>query len=114
MVNHLPTLDDVFGALSDPVRRRIVERLARSELTPGALGAEFPISQPAISRHLKVLERSGLVKRTVIGREHYLRLAPRRLQTAAGWIERQRAFWNAAFDRLDAVLEDNAERETST
>jgi DNA-binding transcriptional ArsR family regulator len=112
MVKHLATLDGVFGALSDPVRRGIVERLARGELTAGAIAAGFSISQPAVSKHLKVLERSGLVKRTVVGREHHLRLAPRAMQTASQWIERQHAFWTASFDRLDQLLERTAERES--
>ncbi len=114
MVKHSATLDDVFGALSDPVRRGIVERLARGVATAGALAAEVPISQPAVSKHIKVLERSGLVTRTIVGREHHLRLAPRAMQTAAQWIDRQRAFWNASFDRLDAVLERPDESESST
>ena len=112
MVKYMITLDGVFGALSDPVRRSIVERLARGELTAGAIAAGFSISQPAVSKHLKVLERSGLVKRTVVGREHHLRLAPRAMQTASQWIERQHAFWNASFDRLDQLLERTAERES--
>jgi DNA-binding transcriptional ArsR family regulator len=112
MVKHSVALDGVFGALSDPVRRNIVERLARGELTAGAIAAGFSISQPAVSKHLKVLERSGLVKRTVVGREHHLRLAPRAMQTASQWIERQQAFWNASFDRLDQLLERTAERES--
>jgi hypothetical protein len=58
-----------------------------------------------------VLERSGLVKRTIIGREHHLRLAPRAMQSAAQWIDRQQAFWNASFDRLDILLESQAESE---
>lgn len=110
MVKYSTTLDDVFGALSDPVRRHIVERLSRGERTVGALAAEFSISQPAVSKHLKVLERSGLVKRNIVGREHHLRLAPRALENAAAWIEKQRAFWNASFDRLDTFLESTAER----
>src|ERR1700733_3433560 len=114
MVKHSQTLDDVFGALADPVRRSIVERLTRGELTAGAIPAGFSISQPAVSKHLKVLERCGLVKRTVSGREHHLRLAPRSLQTAAQWIERQHAFWNSSFDRLDTLFAQTPESETTT
>jgi len=112
MVKQSRALDDVFGALSDPVRRHIVERLTRGELTAGAIAADFSISQPAVSKHLKVLERCGLVKRTIVGREHHLRLAPRSLQTAARWLERQHAFWNASFDRLDELLVQTPESET--
>lgn len=113
-VKQSPALDGVFGALADPVRRNIVERLTRGELTAGAIAANFSISQPAVSKHLKVLERCGLVKRTIVGREHHLRLAPRAMQTASQWIERQQAFWNASFDRLDAMLERTSESESST
>jgi DNA-binding transcriptional ArsR family regulator len=111
MVKRLATLDGVFGALSDPVRRHIVERLARGELTAGTIAAGFSISQPAVSKHLKVLERCGLVKRTIVGREHHLRLAPRALQSAAQWMDRQQAFWNASFDRLEQLLEHSSESE---
>ena len=82
MVKPSQTLDAVVGALADPVRRSIGERLTRGELTAGAIAAGFSISQPAVSKHLKVLERCGLVKRTVSGREHHLRLAPRALNHA--------------------------------
>jgi DNA-binding transcriptional ArsR family regulator len=109
MVKHSQTLDDVFGALADPVRRSIVERLTRGELTAGAIAAGFSISQPAVSKHLKVLERCGLVKRTVSGREHHLRLAPRALNHATQWLDRQQTFWNASFDRLDHMLTSESE-----
>ncbi len=112
MVKQSATLDDVFGALSDPVRRHIVERLARGERTAGAIAADFSISQPAVSKHIKVLERCGLVKRTIVGREHHLRLSPRAMNAAATWIERQRAFWDASFDRLETLLEHRSESET--
>jgi len=112
MVKYSPKLDAVFSALSDPVRRTILERLTRSELTAGEIAAGFAISQPAISKHLKVLEKSGLLKRKVVGREHHLRLAPRALQSAAGWIEAQQRFWNESFDRLDDLLATSPEEET--
>lgn len=104
MVNNQPALDGVFAALSDPTRRRIVERLARGELTAGALASGFPVSQPAISKHLKVLERCGLLERTVVGREHRCRLAPHAMQRAADWLDTQQRFWNEAFARLDDYL----------
>jgi DNA-binding transcriptional ArsR family regulator len=114
MVKQSAILDGVFGALSDPVRRDIVERLTRGELTAGAISARFSISQPAVSKHLKVLERCGLVKRTIVGREHHLRLAPRAMQTASQWIDRQQAFWNASFDRLDQLFERTSESEPTS
>ncbi len=107
MVKYLVDLDAVFAALADPVRRNIVEQLTRSERTAGELARSFSISQPAVSQPLKVLERSGLLERTIRGREHHLRLAPQTLQTATAWIEEQRRFWTASFDRLDGVLAES-------
>ena len=104
MVKYQVTLDDVFSALSDPVRRKIVERLTRGEHTAGELASGFAISQPAISKHIKVLERSGLLKRKVVGREHHLRLAPRAMRGATTWLEAQERFWNQTFDSLEAYL----------
>jgi DNA-binding transcriptional ArsR family regulator len=111
MVKYSAALDGIFGALSDPIRRNIVEQLTRGELTAGAIAADFSISQPAVSKHLKVLERCGLVKRTIVGREHHLRLAPRTLKSATAWLETQQRFWNASFDRLDAVLAADATKD---
>jgi len=112
MVKQSP-LDGVFGALADPVRRHIVERLSRhGELTAGAIASGYTISAPAISKHLRVLERSGLVKRTIVGRNHHLRLGPRAIDSAAHWLERQRELWNTSFDRLEHLLDRQQESET--
>jgi len=110
MVNNVSKLDTVFSALSDPTRRRIVERLARSRLTVGEIASEFSMSQPAVSKHLKVLERSGLLSREIEGRVHHCRLDPRAMQAASGWIDEQRRFWEAAFVRLDEYFARNPER----
>ncbi len=99
-----PALDAVFGALADPTRRRIVERLARRPLTIGEIAGGFSISQPAISKHVKVLEQAGLLTREVVGRTHHCRLDPKTMQSAASWLDAQRRYWNAALDRLDAHL----------
>jgi DNA-binding transcriptional ArsR family regulator len=111
MVNSPGSLDAVFAALSDPTRRRIVERLARGSLTIGQIAAEFPISQPAISRHVRVLEESGVLDRRVEGRVHHCTLAPDAMNGAAGWIGKQTAFWNSALDRLGDVLNEPAPRK---
>ena len=94
----------VFGALADPTRRAIIARLAAGDATVTELAEPFPISLPAISRHLKVLERAGLISRTRSGqwRSSALEAAP--LKEAADWMERYRIFWDASFDRLDAHL----------
>ncbi len=110
MVKYSDRLDEVFAALSDPTRRHIVERLARAdELTAGAIAADFSISLPAVSKHLKVLERCGLLRRKVVGREHHCRLNPRAMRRAATWLEAQERFWNASFDKLDELLSRTAE-----
>ena len=107
MVNSYP-LDAIFSALGDPTRRRIVERLARKRLTVGEIASEFPMSQPAISKHVRILEDSGLLTREIVGRTHYCTLSPLAMDSAARWIERQRKYWNDTLDRLERVLADDA------
>ncbi|HZZ64528.1 MAG TPA: metalloregulator ArsR/SmtB family transcription factor [Candidatus Baltobacteraceae bacterium] len=107
-------LDAVFAALSDPTRRRILERLARRPLTVGEIAAEFAISQPGISKHVRVLEACGLLNREVEGRFHRCTLAPEPMAAASAWIEKQRSFWNATLDRLDIFLHDSAKRKKRT
>ena len=107
-------LDGVFFALADPTRRRIIERPSRNELTAGEIAAHFSVSAPAISKHLKVLEQSGLLRRRIVGREHHLRLAPRAMRTASDWIARQERYWNEAFDRLGYYFSDINEEESSS
>jgi DNA-binding transcriptional ArsR family regulator len=106
MVNSSPGLDAIFSALSDPTRRRIIEKLARGSLTVGQLADGFPISQPAISKHVRVLEESGLLKREVVGRMHRCTLSPHAMEAASTWLDRQRAFWKGALDRLDTLLNE--------
>lgn len=112
MAKHDEQLNAVFSALSDPTRRRIIERLARGPLSVGEIAAGFPISQPAISRHVRVLEDSGLIAREVNGRVHRCRIAPEKMAAAASWIETQRDFWNATFDRLDALLSRKGKKKS--
>ncbi|HEY4441767.1 MAG TPA: metalloregulator ArsR/SmtB family transcription factor [Candidatus Elarobacter sp.] len=100
----------MFSALADPTRRRMVERLARGRRSIGEVAAGFEMSQPALSKHVKVLEAAGLVKRTVAGRVHYLDLAPAAMQSAATWLERQRTFWEETLDRLDSVLSEQGDQ----
>lgn len=103
MVND-STLDRVFSALADPTRRKILEHLARRTMTVGEIGKGFSISQPAISKHLRILEDAGLLEREVAGRIHYCTLSPAALEEAVRWVDRQRKYWNAALDRLESVL----------
>jgi DNA-binding transcriptional ArsR family regulator len=98
-------LDATFAALADPTRRAILARLAEGEATVTELAEPFDMSQPAISKHLKVLERAGLISR---GRDAQRRprwLEPKPLAEATEWIERYRAIWQSNFQRLDALLE---------
>ena len=97
-------LSVIFGALADPTRRAILARLADGEATVTELTSPFSISMPAISRHLKVLERAGLIARSRSGQHLSSTLRPAPLQEATEWMERYRQFWDASFDRLDAHL----------
>jgi DNA-binding transcriptional ArsR family regulator len=97
-------LSTTFAALADPTRRAILARLADGEATVGELAEPFPISVQAVSKHLRVLERAGLIERgrSAQLRPSRLRAAP--LQDAAAWLETYRRFWDASFDRLDERL----------
>lgn len=97
-------LNDVFFALSDPTRRAILGKLAADPATIGALGEPFDISAPAISRHMRILERAGLIDRQKIGREHHCRLNAGSLRSAEAWIEFHLDFWQSRFDDLEAFL----------
>jgi len=104
-------MDSVFSALADPTRRRIIERLARGPMSVGELGAGFSISQPAISKHVRVLEECGLLERDVVGRIHHCSLSPKTMRRAASWMERQYAFWTATLDRLGHIIDTPSQRK---
>jgi DNA-binding transcriptional ArsR family regulator len=99
-----PRLDATFAALADPTRRAILARLATGEATVMQLAEPFAISQPAISRHLKVLERAGLVSRGRDAQRRPVRLEARPLAEANAFLERYRRFWDASYRRLDGLL----------
>lgn len=104
-------LDATFAALADPTRRAILARLAQGEASVTELGKPFALSQPAISRHLRVLERAGLITQ---GRRAQLRprtLEGAPLKQAVDWLERYRSFWDESFERLDGFLEELKEQE---
>ncbi|MCI0436561.1 MAG: metalloregulator ArsR/SmtB family transcription factor [Gemmatimonadetes bacterium] len=98
-------LDLTFGALADPTRRAILERLARGEAVVGELARPFRMSRPAISKHLRVLERAGLVQRTRDGRVSRCVLEAGPMRDAAAWVERYRAFWEGQLEALARYLE---------
>jgi DNA-binding transcriptional ArsR family regulator len=110
MVNYSPELDRAFAALAHPVRRQIVERLARGPATVGQAAAGARVSKPAISRHLRVLEEANVVARAVEGREHWLTLNADCLDGASGWIDGQRALWERKLDVVGAYLEERKQR----
>ena len=99
-------LDATFAALADPTRRAILARLASGEASVTELTAPFAMSQPAISKHLKVLERAGLVSRGRDAQRRPRRLEPKPLAEANQWLERYRQLWEVNFQRLDALLEE--------
>ncbi|MDX6646548.1 MAG: hypothetical protein QOK40_2275 [Miltoncostaeaceae bacterium] len=98
-------LSNTFAALADPTRRAILGRLAEGEATVGELAAPFPISAQAVSKHLKVLERAGLITRGRTAQLRPSRLSPAPLEGAADWLEKYRRFWEGSFDRLEARLD---------
>lgn len=110
MVNQIEDdLSSAFHALADPTRRAILARLARGEAPVGELAQPFAMSAPAITKHLKVLERAGLVRRRVEGRVHHCRLEAGPLTQAQSWIDEHRAIWERQFDRLARFLERTAD-----
>src|SRR5687767_7572488 len=99
-------LDQTFAALADPTRRAILARLAAGDASVGELALPFAMTQPAISKHLKVLERAGLVSRGRDAQRRPCRLQAAPLEEANAWLERYREYWEGNFQRLDAVLEE--------
>lgn len=106
-------LDATFSALSDPTRRAILSRLSRGEATVTGLAAPFDISLPAISKHLRVLERAGLIHREKIGRVHRLNLKAEPMREASEWLDFHQRFWEEGFDALARYLDETTDTETS-
>jgi DNA-binding transcriptional ArsR family regulator len=104
MVKRQEQLDLVFSALSDPTRRKILERLAKGEASVLEIAEPHDMSLPAVSKHLRVLEDAGLVARERDGRLHLMSLKSKPLKDAAAWLERYRAFWEEKFDALEKFL----------
>ena len=104
-------LDAVFAALADPTRRAIIARLASGEASVTELAQPFSMSQPAISKHLKVLERAGLISRGREAQRRPRRLEAKRLEEADKWLDRYRRLWEANYQRLDALLDDLKAKE---
>ncbi|MBT5110777.1 MAG: winged helix-turn-helix transcriptional regulator [Rhodospirillaceae bacterium] len=103
-MNAPANLDAVFAALADPTRRAILSRLADGQASVNEIAAPFDISQPAVSRHLKVLERAGLIERDIDEQRRPARLKGENMAVAADWLAEFRTFWTSSFDQLDDVL----------
>ncbi|WP_428642377.1 ArsR/SmtB family transcription factor [Roseibium sp.] len=101
-----PDLDAVFAALADPTRRAILKRLAAGEASVNEIAAPFEMSQPAVSKHLKVLEKAGLVTRASDRQRRPAKLNAAPLRDAVAWLEKFRTFWSSSFDQLDDLLEE--------
>lgn len=110
MVNsYSSNLDFAFAALADPTRRAILARLARGPLTAGELARPLGMSKPAVTKHLKSLERAGLMKRRISGRQHYIELDATPLKDIQEWMRTYRQFWEGQFDALEKYLEETNE-----
>lgn len=109
-----PDLDAIFSALADPTRREILSRLTRGEASVKEIAAPFNMSQPAVSRHLKVLETAGLVERDIDRQRRPARLRADNMAVAVNWLERFRTFWGTSFDQLDDLLVELQETEKRT
>jgi DNA-binding transcriptional ArsR family regulator len=104
-------LTATFGALADPTRRAILARLSKGDATVLELAEPFDMSQPAVSKHLKVLERAGLIVRSRDAQRRPCRLDPRRLKQASDWLGTYRQFWEASYERLDDYLQQLQTKE---
>jgi DNA-binding transcriptional ArsR family regulator len=105
------SVDRVFRALSDPTRRRVLERLGRSPAAVSELAAPFDMALPSFVQHLRVLEGSGLVRSTKVGRVRTYELVPKRLKVAEDWLARQRTIWERRLDQLDDYLTHFEEKD---
>ena len=97
-------LDDTLVALADATRRSILQRLSAGDARVTEVAAPFAISLNSVSKHIRILERAGLVRRRVAGRDHFLSLDPQPLDAAAAWLQRERAAWTLRLDKLEAAL----------
>lgn len=107
MLNQRARVDRVFHALGDPTRRAIVEKLSAGAISASSLAKPLDITLAAVVQHLQVLERSGLVRTTKIGRVRTCRIEPKGLTIAERWIEERRSLWERRLDRLGAVLDES-------
>ncbi|WP_300303221.1 helix-turn-helix transcriptional regulator [Ferrovibrio sp.] len=105
-INQSQNLDAIFAALADPTRRAILSRLAAGEASVNEIAAPFRMSQPAVSKHLRVLERAGLIERDIDKQRRPARLKAQPMLAAVHWLEEFKQFWSSSFDQLDGLLEE--------
>jgi DNA-binding transcriptional ArsR family regulator len=110
MVKYSTTLNRTFAALADPTRRQILAHLARGDQRVTHLAKPHAMSLPAVSKHLRVLEKAGLLRRRRYGRVHEMQLEAKPLKQAAEWVEKYRKFWEGSLDRLAEYLEKTAKQ----
>ena len=103
-INSQPNLDTVFAALADPTRRAILSKLADGQASVNEIAAPFEMSQPAVSKHLKVLERAGLIERDIDEQRRPAKLKAENMAAAVDWLTEFKAFWTTSFDQLDDIL----------
>lgn len=106
MVEYILHLDTIFHSLSDPTRRDILQRVAGCELSVGELVAQYDVSFAAISKHLKVLEQAGMIRKRKEGRRHMVALRPDALKQADDYLEQYRRMWHSRYDKLDVLLKE--------
>ena len=111
-INTQSNLDAIFAALADPTRRAILSRLVDGQASVNEIAAPFEMSQPAVSRHLKVLERAGLIERNIDEQRRPARLKAQTMAAAVDWLTEFKAFWGTSFDQLDNVLLNMKQADT--
>lgn len=105
---------DVFQALADPTRREIISLIARQPLTPNSIAENFDVSRQAISKHIRILTESGLLKLAIRGREYHYSVQPKKLEEVADWLEPLRELWEAKFNQLDSLLTKMQTKKSKT
>lgn len=111
MTSAAPAADDVFRALSDPTRRRVLERLSRGPASVSELAKPFDMALPSFVQHLGILEKSGLVHSRKLGRVRTFEIVPKRMRAAEDWLVRQRTVWERRLDQLDSYLLELKEKD---
>lgn len=111
MVEYTSNLDSVFGSLADPTRRDILRRVAARELSVNEIAQPYNLTLAAISKHIKILERARLIRKSRRGRCHYVKASPAAFKEAAEYLERYKALWDERYDALEQIVRESKEEE---